>query len=535
MARPKKPDHEVTLQSLKMREHRKNQDKERARQINSKGWRKLKLEVLQHYSGLEIPECRCCIETTIEFLHLDHGFGDGAEHRRQLKKMGTNAYLWLKKNGYPDDLGFQVLCSNCDFGKKDKTYCPHELKRGMDMNGKSIPPEYYPKRIEDLSPRKTTRPYRLSTGETLQDYQKRWRKENADRFKLVQKRSMDAIRFECLQHYSGLEVPECRCCKETMFEFLQLDHIDGDGAAHKKFMIQINGKNIDGNALYYHLKNAGFPNEPRLQVLCVKCNSGKRIGKYCPHELMNRRDMDGHPIPNEFYPPQLNWMPQTKGPEREAWLASPEGLVFKQKQSEAHRGLMMGEDHPRWAGDRLSVSCVFCEKPLERDPCEADSRNKDSVPRFFCNQKCAGAWKKKNMVGEKIYNYTPDLELICGYFGCGKHVKRKQHEIRPDQTVVYCDKICSDKAKIGRVAWNKTASVEVLCATCTATLSKTQAKVDQSKTKRFFCNQKCAGKWKAQNFKFSDDHIQKLKDAAAKRMTLPGYIHHSKGTIRQPS
>lgn len=520
MARPKKPDHEVTPQALKMRERRKNQDKERARQISSKGWRKLKLEVLQHYSGLEIPECRCCIETTIEFLHLDHGFGDGAEHRRQLKKMGTNVYLWLKKNGYPDDLGFQVLCSNCDFGKKDKTYCPHELKRGMDMNGKPISSEYYSKRIEDLSPRKTTRPYRLSTGETRSEYQKRWKTENADRFKLVQKRSMDAIRFECLQHYSGLEVPECRCCKETMFEFLQLDHIDGDGAAHKKFMIQINGKNIDGNALYYHLKNNNFPNEPRLQVLCVKCNFGKRIGKYCPHELHNHRDIDGQPIPDKFYSPQFNWMPHKKGPERDVWSTSPEGLAFIQKQSETHLGKLVGEDHPRWAGDRLSVLCAECGAQLERKPWEKEER-------YFCNPKCRGIWASKNLVGERVYNHTPDIEFVCGYSGCGKPILRKQHELRPGQSVVYCDKTCTDRAKVGQTAWNKGVTVEISCTTCGNILTKKQSEVDRSETKRFFCNQKCAGIWKSQNggHKHTEEAKQKIREAKLGNTTMLGRTH----------
>ena len=447
MARPKKADHEVTPKALQMRKRRKHQNKERSRQISKKGWNKLRLEVLQHYSG-SIPECRCCTETIFEFLHLDHGFGDGAEHRRQLQKTGTAFYCWVKNN-WPDDLGLQVLCSNCDFGKKDKLYCPHELKRGVDLNGNLIPA------FKTIDQMPTQLSSSRSASETLKEYQKRYRTENRERVAAVKKRATDAVRLECLQHYSSLHVPECRCCKETIFEFLQLDHVDGDGAAHKKFMINHNGKNLFGGAMYYHLRKSGFPDQPRLQVLCVKCNFGKRLGRYCPHELLRKIDMDGNPIPDEFYPPVLNWMPMTKGPERDAWLTSPEGLIFKQKQAETHQGKMVGEDHPRWAGDRLSVSCAACENTLERKPWEDTSRNKDGESRFFCDSKCAGAWKKKNLVGNKVYNHTPDIEFVCGYSVCGKQILRKQHQLRKGQTIVFCDKVCADKAKVGKQAWNK--------------------------------------------------------------------------------
>ena len=69
----------------------------------------------------------------------------------------------------------------------------------------------------------------------------------------------------------------CNCpgCTVTEPEFLQIDHIHNDGAAHRR---QLGGS---GNHLYLWLKRHGFP--AGFQVLCANCNYAK--GKYgqCPH------------------------------------------------------------------------------------------------------------------------------------------------------------------------------------------------------------------------------------------------------------
>jgi hypothetical protein len=55
-------------------------------------------------------------------LSIDHINGNGAEHRRELKRTtggstgGHDFYRWLKNNNFPD--GYQVLCMNCQFIKK---------------------------------------------------------------------------------------------------------------------------------------------------------------------------------------------------------------------------------------------------------------------------------------------------------------------------------------------------------------------------------------------------------------------------------
>lgn len=73
--------------------------------------------------------CRCCGETTDEFLQIDHVNNDGAEHRRKIGN-GNSIYTWLKKNNYPE--GFQVLCANCNYAKAHYGYCPH--RPDMEVN-----------------------------------------------------------------------------------------------------------------------------------------------------------------------------------------------------------------------------------------------------------------------------------------------------------------------------------------------------------------------------------------------------------------
>lgn len=102
---------------------------DRVREIN----RRRKLEVLNAYGGCF---CKCCGETEISFLSIDHINNDGATHRKII--FGNNGrsgdiYPWLKKNGFPTPERFQVLCGNCQWGKRsNKGICPHQKKGEAD-------------------------------------------------------------------------------------------------------------------------------------------------------------------------------------------------------------------------------------------------------------------------------------------------------------------------------------------------------------------------------------------------------------------
>ena len=110
-----------------MVEWRKN-NREKSHASSKRSYDKARLIALQYYGGTP-PKCACCGESIIEFLTIDHIDGKGAEHRRQIEKEygwklgGNQLIFWLKRNDYPK--GFQVMCANCNFGKRVGTECPH--------------------------------------------------------------------------------------------------------------------------------------------------------------------------------------------------------------------------------------------------------------------------------------------------------------------------------------------------------------------------------------------------------------------------
>lgn len=87
---------------------------------------KLKREALEHYGG---AFCRCCGETELLMLALDHIENDGASHRKSLtgstRKLPTVSHVWAKRNNWP--LIFQVTCFNCNWARHwNNGVCPHQ-------------------------------------------------------------------------------------------------------------------------------------------------------------------------------------------------------------------------------------------------------------------------------------------------------------------------------------------------------------------------------------------------------------------------
>lgn len=105
---------------------------------------------------------------------------------------------------------------------------------------------------------------------------KKWKR--TPKGKLREKEYKLRVRTACIAQYSNNK-NECACCQETTFEFLTIDHINNDGAQHRK---SINHSNI-----YVWLRKNNYPSG--FQVLCMNCNFAK--GKYgmCPHQKLNLR------------------------------------------------------------------------------------------------------------------------------------------------------------------------------------------------------------------------------------------------------
>jgi hypothetical protein len=81
------------------------------------------------------------------------------------------------------------------------------------------------------------------------------------------------LKRAALAHYGST----CQCCGEDTIEFLTLDHVNNDGAAHRKL---VHG----GFELYLWLRKHKYPAEPQLQVLCMNCNVAKGWRGQCPHQ-----------------------------------------------------------------------------------------------------------------------------------------------------------------------------------------------------------------------------------------------------------
>lgn len=79
----------------------------------------MKRAVLAHYG----TACRCCGESGVTFLTIDHVRGMGNLHR-SVVGAGKTFYSWLKQRGFPP--GFQTLCFNCNHAKHVHGSCPHK-------------------------------------------------------------------------------------------------------------------------------------------------------------------------------------------------------------------------------------------------------------------------------------------------------------------------------------------------------------------------------------------------------------------------
>lgn len=137
--------------------------------------------------------------------------------------------------------------------------------------------------------RETSAKYRARLGRKYADRQVEWKlnhpgkqAEYARRYKqrhpeMAQKCHAD-LRAQVIAAYGG----ECVCCGEAETAFLVLDHVLNDGADHRQSLG--NRHHASGAATYRWLRNQGFPQDGRFQLLCANCNMAKRAPDGCPHK-----------------------------------------------------------------------------------------------------------------------------------------------------------------------------------------------------------------------------------------------------------
>lgn len=99
----------------------------------------------------------------------------------------------------------------------------------------------------------------------------RMKGDNHARFLLNMKAYRRNLKRKLIAGYGS----KCTCCGESTLEFLTLEHLNGDGQAHRKAM-----KSSQGT--YRDIIARNFP--PEYTVLCMNCNHAKRFGNICPHQ-----------------------------------------------------------------------------------------------------------------------------------------------------------------------------------------------------------------------------------------------------------
>lgn len=103
----------------------------------------------------------------------------------------------------------------------------------------------------------------------------KWYQENRERASERIKRNHRLERERAIAAYGG----KCACCGETQYEFLALDHENGDGGKHRREV---------GSKMSRWLAQQGFPKDLGLRVLCHNCNSALGYYGYCPHNTKTK-------------------------------------------------------------------------------------------------------------------------------------------------------------------------------------------------------------------------------------------------------
>jgi hypothetical protein len=169
-------------------------------------------------------KCQCGVNE-LALLTIDHIAGGGNQHRKEIGLKGAGYGFYRWLKKNGFPPGYQVLCWNCQFRKRRQEMA---AANPSDLQRKSA--EY-----------------------------------------------VQSIKAECLNAY-GETCP----CGETDQVVLTLDHVNNDGGKHRREL----GKS--GFNFYVHLRNAGFPMDPPLAVLCLNCQYRKRLDAEDELERLHR-------------------------------------------------------------------------------------------------------------------------------------------------------------------------------------------------------------------------------------------------------
>jgi len=111
--------------------------------------------------------------------------------------------------------------------------------------------------------------------------QQKWYHNTKNERKNHKKQYIERVKLEVYSNYSP--TLSCKCCGESEYEFLTIDHMNG----------RTKEDDHGGWNLVNWIKRNNFPNG--FQILCFNCNSGKEkhnMNGICPHELKQNNDWE---------------------------------------------------------------------------------------------------------------------------------------------------------------------------------------------------------------------------------------------------
>lgn len=109
--------------------------------------------------------------------------------------------------------------------------------------------------------------YRINNRDKILKQGKEWRKKHRDTKAIRMKKSNYDLKIKVLSHYSNGYMC-CAFCGYSNPVALSIDHVEGDGAKHRRELRAAH------THLYQWLVNSNFPKG--FQVLCMNCQYVKR-------------------------------------------------------------------------------------------------------------------------------------------------------------------------------------------------------------------------------------------------------------------
>lgn len=195
-----------------------------------KKYTKIKKDIFNYYGS----KCQLCDETDYNKLSLDHIDMNGRQHRQSILKTdsGTAFYKWVYKNK-PNNI--RILCFNCN--------CQHSMQKyNLIINNKNYLNNKLCKYCYANS--------KLNKFVCSQCNSKLKRNYQIN------------LKLKVYQQYGNA----CNVCGCNKLEFLTIDHINNNGAEHRKKIYNI----------YSWLKINNYPKD-NYQILCFNCNYSKHF------------------------------------------------------------------------------------------------------------------------------------------------------------------------------------------------------------------------------------------------------------------